>query len=199
MSEPSADLIDALAGIRAGSALDAVRTRRSVARDNAQRSYELLLHPAEPGDVSLEERRTVAAFVALLHRDAAIAEHYTGLLGAPELERVLSVEAERASTDGPYGAYPPGPLSEEDEAGPIYRRSEDARAAFEPRLAAALEHAHLLVFHPRDAGSESLARLVEAGWSANGIVTLSQLVSFLAFQIRAAIGLRALAQAGEAA
>ncbi|WP_062207602.1 CMD domain protein [Aureimonas sp. AU12] len=199
MSEPSADLIDALAGIRAGPALDAVRARRSVARDNAQRSYELLLHPAEPGDVSLEERRTVAAFVALLHRDAAIAEHYTRLLGAPELERVLFVEAERASTDGPYGAYPPGPLSEENEAGPIYRASEDARAAFGVRLAAALVHAHLLVFHPRDAGSESLARLVEAGWSADGIVTLSQLVSFLAFQIRAAIGLRSLAQAGEAA
>ncbi|MET0258896.1 MAG: CMD domain protein [Methylobacterium sp.] len=199
MSEPSVDLIDALAGIRAGSALDAIRAKRSVARDNAQRSYELLLHPAEPGDVSLDERRAVAAFVALLHRDAAVAEHYTGLLAAPELERVLASEAEAASAQGPYGAYPPGPLSAEDEAGPIYRAGDDARAALGPRLAAALEHAHLLVFHPRDAAGEALARLVQAGWSADGIVTLSQLVSFLAFQIRAAIGLRALAQAGEAA
>ena len=38
--------------------------------------------------------------------------------------------------------------------------------------------------------------MVDAGWSADGIVTLSQLVSFLAFQQRVVTGLRALAAAG---
>ncbi|KQT68975.1 MULTISPECIES: CMD domain protein [unclassified Aureimonas] len=199
MSQASADIIDTLAGIRAGSTLDAVRAKRSVARENAQRSYELLLHPAEPGEASVEERRAVAAFVALLHRDAAIADHYTRLLAAPDLQRTLAGEAEKAAADGPYGAYPKGPLSAEDAAGLIYRAGEDARSALGARLAAALEHAHLLVFHPRDADGEALGRLVSAGWSADGIVILSQLVSFLAFQIRAAIGLRALVDAGEAA
>ncbi|MBB3952901.1 CMD domain protein [Aureimonas jatrophae] len=199
MSQPSADIIDTLAGVRAGSALDAIRAKRSVARENAQRSYELLLHPADPSDVSLEERRAVAAFVALLHRDDPIARHYVDLLGAPDLRRALEAEVQEASAEGPYGNYPPGPLSGEDQDGPVYHVGEDARARLGTRLAAALEHAHLLVFHPRDARGEALGRLVAAGWSADGIVTLSQLVSFLAFQIRAAIGLRALVQAGEAA
>ncbi len=199
MSEPSRDIIDALAGIRIGSALDAVRAKRSTARDNAQRAYKLLLHPTAPGDVGLDERRAVAAFVALLHRDEAIAHHYVDLLDGQDLRRAIEAEAQEAAVEGPYGSYPPGPLSGEDTVGPVYRLGEEARAQLGARLTAALEHAHLLVFHPRDAKGEALARLVAAGWSADGIVTLSQLVSFLAFQIRAAIGLRALAEAGEAA
>ena len=64
-----------------------------------------------------------------------------------------------------------------------------------PRLAAALEHAHLLVFRPRDADPAALQALIGAGWSTDSIVTLSQLVAFLSFQIRAVAGLRALAAA----
>jgi uncharacterized protein YciW len=52
----------------------------------------------------------------------------------------------------------------------------------------------MLVFHPRDADAASLQSLLDAGWSNTGIVTLSQLVAFLAFQIRTAAGLRTLAQ-----
>jgi uncharacterized protein YciW len=37
---------------------------------------------------------------------------------------------------------------------------------------------------------------VAAGWSADGIVTLSQLVSFLAFQVRVVAGLSVLAAEG---
>jgi uncharacterized protein YciW len=51
----------------------------------------------------------------------------------------------------------------------------------------------MLVFHPRDANGAALQALLDAGWSNTGIVTLSQLVAFLAFQIRAAAGLRVLA------
>ncbi|MCY1551814.1 CMD domain protein [compost metagenome] len=54
-------------------------------------------------------------------------------------------------------------------------------------------HAHLLVFHPRDASPAALQALLDAGWRTTEIVTLSQLVAFLAFQIRVVIGLRALA------
>ena len=42
----------------------------------------------------------------------------------------------------------------------------------------------MLVFHPRDAAPASLQALLDAGWSATDIVTLSQLVAFLSFQIR---------------
>ena len=53
---------------------------------------------------------------------------------------------------------------------------------------------HLLVLHPRDARQEHLARLIDAGWSLDDIVTLSQAVAFLTFQLRAAAGLRVLAR-----
>ena len=55
------------------------------------------------------------------------------------------------------------------------------------------QSAHLLVFHPRDAGRDAIVALTEAGWNATDIVTLSQLISFLSFQIRAGAGLRVLA------
>ncbi len=52
------------------------------------------------------------------------------------------------------------------------------------------------MFRPREASGADLGRLLDAGWSADGIVTLSQLVSFLAFQQRVVTGLRVLAAAG---
>lgn len=186
------DVIDHLVGIVPGSRLDAVRAQRAQARDNAQASYLALFHPAEPGDVSLVERYAVAVFVAGLHRQPAIQAFYAaGLSARPALPVMLEAEIARGATAGPYGAYPEGPLSAEDKDGPVFT----AITAVGPRLAAALAHAHMLVFHPRDASADALRRLEAAGWSATGIVTLSQLVAFLSFQIRVIVGLRALAEA----
>ena len=61
------------------------------------------------------------------------------------------------------------------------------------RLSAALDHMHLLVFHPRDAAPAALQVLLDAGWSTTDIVTLSQIAAFLSFQIRVVAGLRVLA------
>ena len=83
--------------------------------------------------------------------------------------------------------------SRADTTGPRYRAGTETRRALGPHLAAALEHAHLLVFHPRDAARTDLQALLDAGWSTTDIVTLSQLVAFLAFQIRVVAGLRVLA------
>ncbi len=77
-------------------------------------------------------------------------------------------------------------------AGAIYQVAETQRAALGDRLTAALEHVHMLVFHPRDANAAGLQVLLDTGWSNTGIVTISQLVAFLAFQIRAIAGLRTL-------
>jgi CMD domain protein len=63
------------------------------------------------------------------------------------------------------------------------------------RLAAAFEHLHLLVFHPRDAAPAGLQALLDAGWSTDDVVTLSQIAAFLSFQIRVVAGLRILAGA----
>jgi len=71
--------------------------------------------------------------------------------------------------------------------------SETGAKALGRRLTAAFEHTHMLVFHPRDAAAPSLQSLLDAGWSTTDVVTISQLVSFLAYQIRVVAGLTVLA------
>ena len=48
------------------------------------------------------------------------------------------------------------------------------------------------MFRPRDAASADMKALLAAGWSDTGIVTFSQLVAFLSFQVRVVTGLRVL-------
>jgi CMD domain protein len=196
MSATETDVIDYLAGIEKGSRLDRLRADRQQARDNAQKSYEALLAPTFPGSVTAEERYAVAAFVAGLHRDDRILAFYMDGLGAqnPSRDVVEAIVAEIAhgAADGPYGRYPPGPLTVEDKVGPVHKISEPNRGALGARLSAALEHSHMLTFHPRDASPRALQSLLDAGWSTTDIVTLSQLVAFLSFQIRVVAGLRAL-------
>ncbi|MFE9201287.1 CMD domain protein [Micromonospora sp. NPDC007230] len=188
------DVIDHLAGIEPGSHLDEIRHRRPEARTNAQASYEALFSPRLPGDVSTTERLAVAAFVTGLHQDAPTADFYATRLAehTPGLAAVIANEIDAARTSGPYGAYPaPGPHAAESVAGPVYQAVD--REGLDVRLAAALEHAHLLVFRPREASREALQALLDAGWSTTDVVTLSQLIAFLSFQVRVVTGLRLLA------
>ncbi|UED85114.1 peroxidase-related enzyme [Streptomyces profundus] len=62
----------------------------------------------------------------------------------------------------------------------------------EPALRAAAAHVDLLSVSPALAGREDLARLVDAGWSTDAVVTISQTAAFTAFQARAIQGLRLL-------
>jgi CMD domain protein len=193
----AADVIDRLAGIAVGSPLEAIRAQRPVARANAQASFRALFQPAETGDMSLVERHAVALFVAGLHRQPVFVAFFAARLadaaGAPALASAIETEIALGATDGPYGRFPPGPLSVEDQRGLTYHVAAANRAALGARLSVAFAHAHLLVFRPREAGPQALQTLLDAGWSTAGIVTLSQLVSFLAFQIRVVAGLRSLA------
>lgn len=186
------DVIDGLAGLPAASEL---RALRPAARTYAQKSYEAIFQDPPEGMMPSGERLLIACFVAGLHRDAPAMEHYGALLLASDaapLAAAVEAAVAAGTTTGPYGAFPPGPLSVEDSAG--MRFSADA-AALGPRLAAAFDHVHILVFHPRDADRTAIEKLVAAGWNVTDIVTLSQLTSFLSFQIRAASGLRVLAAA----
>ena len=196
MSTETRDIIDLLAGVAPGSRLDAIRARRLQARENAQRSYAALFEPADLGEVSAWERHALAAFVAGIHGEPAAASFYLAKLAGDsdrvELVEAVKAEIERGKTEGPYGAFPAGPLSVEDQSGLIYRASGDARRILGARLCVALEHAHLLVFRPRDASSDAMQALLDAGWSSSAIVTISQLVAFLSFQLRTVAGLRTL-------
>jgi CMD domain protein len=198
MSTIISDVIDHLAEIRPGSSLDRLRNRRPQARENAQKSYLALFEPEVPGHVTAIERYAVATFVAGLHRQPKVAEFYAASLeklGHPRLTDAIKEEIARGAVEGPYGRYPQGPLTIEDKEGSAYQVSTDSKERLGSRLVVALEHAHLLIFHPRDASPAALQRLLDAGWSTTDIVTLSQLVAFLSFQIRVVAGLRALAGA----
>ncbi|HEV7310806.1 CMD domain protein [Ensifer sp.] len=203
MTLASPDVIDLLSGISPGSALDRIRAQRPETREQAQKSYLALFQPEDFGDVTSNERHAVASFVAGLHRQPDIYDFYTNGLeesvAGRWLVELLKAEIGAGLATGPYGNYPGGPLSAEDEAGPTYQVTAASREALGRKLAAALEHAHLLVLHPRDANPRALQALLDAGWTVNGVVTLSQLVSFVAFQIRVIAGLSLLSSASKRA
>jgi CMD domain protein len=203
MNEMEPDVIDLLSGIEKGSPLDGLRAQRQAARENAQKSYQALFAPTSLGSVSAKERHAVAAYVAGLHRDAGTLAFYMDRLGAQNASRsvveAIMAEIAHGAAEGPFGRYPRGPLAKEDKAGLVGRISEANRRTLGARLSAALEHAHLLVFHPRDASPAALQVLLDAGWTTTEIVTLSQLVAFVSFQIRVVAGLRILAQSNRQA
>lgn len=196
MTLQNRDIIDFLAGIEPGSRLDGLRVQRPETRLNAQKSYEALFEPEHWGSVTPAERFAAAAFVAGLHKAAAIRSYYSSKLQdephGSALVAVIDAEIDRGNAHGPYGHYPAGPLSREDKPGFVYEVSGESRNLLDPKLSAALEHIHLLVFRPREASAGALQKLLDAGWTTTGIVTLSQLVAFLAFQIRVVTGLKAL-------
>ena len=190
------DVIDTLAGIEPGSPLDAIRSQRLQARQHAQASYDSLFKPKSEADATRLERIAIACFVAGLHGRPEMETFYGRALAeaaAPAAWKgTIAAAVAVAKGQGPYGHYPKGPLSAEDKAGPIFKIAAAERTALGPKLAAAFEHAHMLVFHPRDAAPTYLQALIDAGWSTTGIVVISQLVAFLSYQIRVVAGLRVL-------
>jgi len=187
------DVIDQLVGIAPGDALDALRDQRPNARANAQASYDALFHSDEREEVGQRERLAVAYWTVALSQSPT-ASHYRDLLAAEDADLLAALEAALpgALTEGPYGDYPAGPLTVENVAGLVWAPDAALSAAAGERLAAALAHTHLLVYRPRDSSADALQALLDAGWSTTGIVTLSQLVAFLSFQLRVVAGLTVL-------
>lgn len=196
------DVIDQLAGVRPGDRLDRLRGQRPATRLHAQQSHLALFEPAAPPegtttDFTSTERHAVAVFVTELHAQPDLVAFYLQGLerldAASALRDAVIAEARAGEARGPYGRYPAGPLSAEDRVERDPTPDAARRAVLGPRLAAALVHARLLVLHPRDAKASDLQALLDASWSTTDVVTLSQLVAFLSFQVRVAAGLRALA------
>jgi CMD domain protein len=194
------DIVDRIVGVT--PELDALRRRRPVTRDQLQASFDALFQPVSVEHVSQAERELVAAFATRLAGDTdPVGTFYADRALAIDPRRAGAVlaEAARSEAAGPFGAYTEAGLQAESTDGERYTPSAAVVAELGDRLAAALAHTHLLVLRPREASGADIQRLLDAGWSADGIVTLSQLVSFLAFQQRVITGLRALSRAGVAA
>ena len=141
------------------------------------------------------EQLAVAAFAAALHGDEVVVQHFHDLLVAEDagLARTIAEEADNAALPGPYGVWPPGPLSAEDLDGPAWRADPPLRQFLGARLAAALEHTHLITLHPRDATAEAARTLGRAGWQAEEIRGLNGLIAWIGALSPVVSGLRAYA------
>ena len=195
MTAPTVDVIDHLAGITPDSPLDSLRRRRPVTRAQLQASFDALFAPVDDTAFPVRERALIAAFATRLTGDDPSAAFFAQRARDidPVRAEIVLAEAAEAAAPGPFGVYREAGLEGESTSGLRYAPSEAVRDAVGDRVAAGLAHAHLLVARPREAADEALDALLDAGWSVDGIVTLAQLVSFLAFQQRVAAGLRALA------
>jgi CMD domain protein len=190
------DVVDRLLGVVAGDRLDLVRRVRPVARTQAQVSYEQLLDPREPGGLSVAERLAVAYVVAGLHDVEPVTAHYRRELqrleSRPDVVAAFDAVVAAGAGTGPFGAFREPGLADRSTDGVRLRIGAAERDVLGDELSALLEHAHALVLRPRETGAESLEALTAVGWGADEIVAASQLVAFLAFQIRLVAGLDAL-------
>lgn len=175
------NVINLLAALGPDHPLARLREHRPDALHNAEHSFEALLEPVNPGTFTYGERYAVATYVAGVHGAVNAHTFYAELLldDAPTtLRDHITAAIAQGTSRGPYSG------------GGFVLHDADLLGA---RLAAALDIAHLMVFHPRDASPAAMAHLREAGWSEDDIVSLTQLVAFLTFQLRVVHGLQVLA------
>lgn len=165
-SYTSLNILDQLAGISLDQSLVGLRTQRADVARFAQGSYDALLNPPDPAGVSLVERGLIALHVALISHSAPLAAHYRQRL----VEHGAPVESIGAVEQFPKGD------------------------ALTPRMASILQHATMLIHEPHTATPAHLAQLQMHGLSGRDLVTISQLVAFLSFQVRVLAGLQLLAE-----
>ena len=99
--QDTTDILDRLAGVVPGSALDALRRERPQTRDNVQASYAALFEAPDETGVTPSERLAVASFVALLHGGVPAAAQTTSWSSSERSART------RVRVRCPKGGTPP--------------------------------------------------------------------------------------------
>ncbi len=128
------------------------------------------LFATDVADLTLRERLFAGWYAALLSKAERTATAYRErLLALP------SAHADAAETGALLAGIGGGELAPRDE-----------------RLAAILRHTEVLVLHPATSSRTGLASLHAVGLTTRAIVTLSQLVAFVTYQVRVVAALRAL-------
>lgn len=156
------DLLDTL--LVPSPALQALRQARGKVTLATQGSYDSLFSAQLPGALSLQLRLLVALYAAALTPQAELVAHYRERLQALEVapEWLAAVQQDA--------------LSGLDDA----------------RLVAVLGYTRTLIVAPREGDRAALEALLAAGLSAVDVVTLAQLIAFVAYQVRLVAGLSAL-------
>lgn len=168
--DPANDLVDRLAGLTPGSKTYETRHQRAKVAAATQGSYDTLFAPDLPG-LSLVERLLVALYASRLTPSAALTAHYREQAAIAGAEASLIALAEHGTPD----------------------------EATSPRLAAILSFTRKLIENPVEGDREALLTLPQAGLSTPEVVTLSQLIAFLSYQVRLVAGLAAMKALEESA
>ncbi|MBD0414008.1 CMD domain-containing protein [Oryzicola mucosus] len=154
------DVIKAIVGIEPGSALADVIAGRADIMALTQQTHDGALMPENPGGLSHAERAALALRIAKINDHKAFEEHFETML-------------EKAGS--PDGAV----------------RMADIwfDGGSDPRARALIRHVDLVAHAPKDATRRDIELLQEAGIADADIVRLSELVAFVSYQIRVAVGL----------
>ncbi len=167
------DIIDQLVGIQPNSTTADVRSQRPLVIEYAQRSYDTIFAPtgeAGKSGLSLIERGQAALRVAVLEDSPRLIAHYSQRLAQ---------------------------LGESNSAALTETNVADTHA-LSGRSAAILRHVDLLTLRPAVASPNDLRLLQAEGLNTCQIVTLSQLIAFVSFQVRIVATLRGLENQGVA-
>jgi CMD domain protein len=157
------DVIDRAAGLAPGSPGAQLRRKRPDVVREAQESYQAVFEPGYDSGVTRAERAAFGLRVALLNDAHELADHYRARLTS------LDASGEIAAS---VAARAPTP--------------SDAR------LAVLIAHVDLVTRAPGTASPDHLRALAAVGLSPRDIVSLSQLIALVNFQVRVAAGLRLL-------
>ena len=161
-SVSTADLLGTL--LAPSPAVQALREARSKVTLATQGSYDSLFAADLPGGLSLELRLLVALYAAVLTPQAELAAHYRERLHAEGVTPAWLAAVEHDTLSG----------------------------LDDPRLQAVLGYTRTLIVAPREGDRAALQGLLAAGLSAVDVVSLAQLIAFVAYQVRLVAGLSAL-------
>jgi CMD domain protein len=156
------DTVDALAAIEPGSLLARLRNQRPDVRQALQGSDDALLHPADLAGLSHTEREAAALRVAVLNKAVPLYARHRAALQQLGVDEIK------------------------------LRQIEAPAPVVGPRLAAVLAHTDLLTLRPREATPAHLQALRAQGLTERNIVSLSQLIAYVNFQVRLLAGLQLL-------
>ena len=162
------DTIDTILGVEPGRAVATLREAKPELARQDQAYYLAIFDPtpASAAELSLHDRALIALRVASHTRSAAVADWYAAL-----------AEAEGAT------------------ANEIEQARDLTNAWSTPtKMGAALRHTDLLTTAPSAATAQDLQNLKDAGLTPAGILSLSQTIAFVSYQLRLIAALRALGE-----
>lgn len=155
------DVVAAIAGIEPGSALANVAAGRADIMALTQQTHDGALTPEHPGGLSHAERAALALRIAKINDHKAFEDHFEAML-----EKAGAPDAAARLADIWFDG------------------GSDLRAK------ALIRHVDLVAHAPKNATRRDIELLQEAGIADADIVRLSELVAFVSYQIRVAVGLQ---------